>query len=124
MAEALISNKILPFTLKGRLLGGAMFHASIRQTPYGIIAYIADEDLVGRAFVDEERQVYVIVSEKNYGGALIGEKEAEQVLAQADYLVLTGERIVNLAVKAGIVHPDSILYVKGIPHAHVIKMRM
>ncbi len=110
--------------VRDRLLGGVMFLASIRQTPYGIIAYIADEDLVGRAFVDEERQVYVIVSEKDYGGALIGEKEAVHVLVQADYLVLTGKRIINLAVKAGIVHPDSILHVKGVPHAHVIKMRM
>ncbi|MCE4609282.1 MAG: DUF424 family protein [Desulfurococcales archaeon] len=99
-----------------------MFHISIYKTPYGTMLFAADEELVGKAFYDEERKIALLVSEKLYGDKLVEEADLVKLMREASVLVLTGERTVEIAVKLGLVHPDAILYVRNVPHAHVYKM--
>jgi len=35
---------------------------------------------------------------------------------------LVGERIVNQAIEAGIVHPEAVIYLSGVPHALIVKI--
>ncbi len=106
------------------LRGGAsiLFYVNMLRTPHGVMAFISDEDLVGRAFVDDANQRILIVSEQVYGGNLVSEEDARQILEKADILVLTGERIVSIAIQMGFAHPDSVLRIKGVPHVHVYKL--
>ncbi|MEB3766108.1 MAG: DUF424 family protein [Desulfurococcales archaeon] len=99
-----------------------MFHISIYKTPYGTMLFAADEELVGKAFYDEERKIALLVSEKLYGDKLVEEADLVKLMREASVLVLTGEKTVEIAVKLGLVHPDAILYVRNVPHAHVYKM--
>ncbi len=99
-----------------------MFHASLYKTPHGTMLFATDEELLGKAFYDEERQIALIISENIYGKKLVDEAEMTRLLLETEILVLAGEKIVNLAIRLGLVHPDAVLYVKGVPHAHVYKL--
>ncbi len=84
--------------------------------------FAADEELVGKAFYDEDRKIALLVSEKLYGDKLVEEADLVKLMYEASVLVLTGKKTVEIAVKLGLVHPDAVLYVKNVPHAHVYKM--
>ncbi|MEB3760647.1 MAG: DUF424 family protein [Desulfurococcales archaeon] len=99
-----------------------MFHISIYKTPYGTMLFAADEELVGKAFYDEDRKIALLVSEKLYGDKLVEEADLVKLMYEASVLVLTGKKTVEIAVKLGLVHPEAVLYVKNVPHAHVYKM--
>ena len=99
-----------------------MFYVNVVQTPHGVMAFIADEELVGRAFVDQEEQRILIVSESLYAKDLVEEEDVRKIMERADVLVLTGERTISIALELGFAHPDSILRVKGVPHVHVYKL--
>ncbi len=84
--------------------------------------FAADEELVGKAFYDEDRKIALLVSEKLYGDKLVEEADLVKLMYEASVLVLTGKKTVEIAVKLGLVHPEAVLYVKNVPHAHVYKM--
>ncbi len=87
----------------------------------GIMAAIADEEVMGKAAYDDETGASIIVSEDFYGGELVDEWEAESILREAEVLVLAGDRIIERAVRLGLVHPDSILKIGGLSHVQVFK---
>jgi hypothetical protein len=99
-----------------------MYYAKVMELGGGMImAAIADEDVIEKAVRDERSGVQILVPRSFYGDKLISEAEAVQLLEMADVLVLTGNNIVEKAIRLGFVHPDSVLEVKGIKHVQVFK---
>jgi len=98
-----------------------LYYARVLETEHGLMAIIADEEVMGRAVIDEERGVRIIVSREFYGDRLVEEGEALRLLEEASILILTGDRIIRRAVQLGLVHPESILEIKGLKHVHVYK---
>jgi hypothetical protein len=99
-----------------------MIVAAVYDTLHGRMALITDEELVGKSRFDQERGIILMLPESIYKGKLVTEEEAREIMLSASILVVTGERSVQLAVELGLVHPDSITMVKGIPHAYVYKI--
>ena len=102
---------------------GLLYYARVMNANGLMMAAIADEEVYGKAVIDDDTGVAVIVSEEFYGGNVIEEDEAARLLEAADILVLAGRRIISKAVKMGLVNPDSIMEVKGIQHVQVYKFR-
>ena len=92
------------------------------ETPYGLMVLLTDEELVGRSYYDEERRIALMISESVHGGELVDEEEAVKALRSASIIIVTGERSVDLAIREGYLHPDSVLNVGGVPHAHIYKI--
>ena len=42
--------------------------------------------------------------------------------AQADILNLVGKTVVDAAIEKGIVHPEAVIVISGIPHVQVMRM--
>ncbi len=58
---------------------------------------------------------------KFYGSAVVGLTEAVVLMVGADMLNLVGKRIVEAAIANGLVHPDAVITIAGVPHVQVMK---
>ncbi|MFO7678064.1 MAG: DUF424 family protein [Thermoplasmatota archaeon] len=79
-----------------------------------------DEELLGKKFVQGKRQIDV--SNNFYKGDRISVETLKKYLKCATIANLVGAKTVDCAVKMGIIDPDCILVIKGIPHAQMIRM--
>ena len=79
-----------------------------------------DEDLIGKTF--REGRLRLSLEPSFYGDTVLGLGEALALLDQADILNLVGKSVIDAAVVKGIVHPDAVIVISGIPHVQVMRM--
>ncbi len=84
------------------------------------VVAICDEELLGKKF--QEGDVVLHLNEEFFKGFLATLDEAMHHARNAPIVVLAGEASVDRAVKEGLVHPDAILRVCGVPYAQVIRL--
>jgi len=80
---------------------------------------ICDAELLGVKLV--EKNIVLHVDERFYGGQLVPLSIAIREASTATILNLVGENTVQAAIKAGLVHPQAVLRVAGVPHAQTVK---
>jgi len=85
-----------------------------------IVVGACDEHLLGKKFIEGKFQIDV--AKKFYEGRRIDIKTFEKYLTDATIANLVGEETVKCAIKLGLVNPDCILKIKGVPHAQMIRM--
>ena len=79
-----------------------------------------DENLLGKKFMEGKLQIDV--ARNFYKGELIDKKTLEKYLVDATIANLVGKETVKCAINMGLVNPDCILKIKGIPHAQMVRM--
>ena len=79
-----------------------------------------DEDCIGRTF--REGRLRLAPETKFYGSAVVGVAEAVALMIGADILNLVGRRIVDAAIANGLVHPDAVIRIAGVPHVQAMKL--
>ena len=84
------------------------------------IVAMCDQDLLGVKLVDGKLVLHV--NERFYGGQLVPLSYAMSKAREATILNLVGESVVNAAIKEGLVHPEAVIRVAGVPHAQAVKM--
>jgi hypothetical protein len=89
----------------------------IRYEGECIIA-ICDEEILGERFQEGERQIHI--TESFYKGELVSLEEGLRALERATIANIVGERIVEGALKARIIHENGILRIQNIPHAQLV----
>lgn len=94
------------------------FIVATRQSPHGILIVVTDQSLVGKKFVEGNKQLDLTL--QFYSGETKTIEEVKQLFRDARHLHLTGEEIVALGVSLDYVDPERILRVEGIPHAEVV----
>src|SRR5438132_642750 len=57
-----------------------------------------------------------------YGSAVVGLTEAVVLMVGADMLNLVGRKVVDAAINNGLVHPDAVITIAGVPHVQVMKL--
>jgi hypothetical protein len=57
-----------------------------------------------------------------YEGQILTPEETMQEIRNGTTVNLLGEKIVGQALKAGLIHPEAVLYVSGIPHALIVRI--
>ncbi len=86
---------------------------------YRKIVAISDPELLGKKFVEGNLQLDL--KESFYGGEELSEREATEIIkcAKADDAVfnIVGEKSINLSIDIGIIGPEGLIRVQGIPHA-------
>lgn len=86
-----------------------------------VMVALCDEDLLGSKF--SSRGLTLHVNPEFYGGELVGEEEAIEALKSATIANIVGVKSVELALREGIVHEDSVVYIGGVPHVQMVKVR-
>jgi hypothetical protein len=100
--------------------GEPMVYMKILEVQGEKIVAICDEDLLGREL--REGDLVLHVNEAFYKGQLVPLSYAIQKAMEATVLNLVGENIVNAAIREGLIHPDAIIRVEGVPHAQAVRM--
>ena len=96
-----------------------MFSVKTFTSGEEVLLAACDEELLGKEFKDGKKRL--LVTEEFYGGRLVEEEELVSLLEMATIANLTGERVVGVAVKAGVVDPQCVLEIGGVPHAQMVR---
>lgn len=103
--------------------GGELVEPMVYMKVYNVrgekLVAICDAELLGVKLV--EKDVVLHVDERFYGGELVPLSIAIREASTATILNLVGKNTVQAAIKAGLVHPQAVLRVAGVPHAQTIR---
>ncbi len=85
-----------------------------------ILIGACDQELVGKKFVDGKFQIDV--NKEFYGGRIISIEALINYLKEATIANLVGKNAVECAIKIGLIDPECVIKIKGIPHAQMVRM--
>jgi hypothetical protein len=94
----------------------------VKSTNHGRETLVAccDAELLGEIL--EGGRAPFKVSEGFYRGILMEAEEALEFIKRGTIVNLVGQRIVEAAIGAKLVHPEAILYLGKIPHAQIVQL--
>jgi hypothetical protein len=95
-----------------------MMYVNIYQKEGETLVAACDKEVLGRSF--KEGKLRIDVSAGFYGGRLTSIDELEKLLSEATIANLTGNRVVDCAVKEGFIDEERVLEISGIKHAQLI----
>ncbi|MFH8080494.1 MAG: DUF424 family protein [Candidatus Aenigmatarchaeota archaeon] len=96
-----------------------MFWSKVYKVKDQIVVAICDEELIEKTLDFEDTKFHI--SRKFYGGKIINEDEALNLLENSNIGNLVGERIVSLAIKKKYIAEENIIIISGVPHAQYIQ---
>lgn len=79
-----------------------------------------DEELLGEVLRDGK--IVFKIGEEFYKGPKIPVNEAVELMRDSTIVNMVGPNIVQKAIEQGLVHPEAVLNICGIPHAQIIKI--
>lgn len=86
----------------------------------GLLLAACDRELLGRRFA--EGVLRLEVSRPFYEGEAVEKRIFLEAMNLATVLNLVGKVTVGLAIEAGVVDPETVLHIQGVPHAQVVKV--
>jgi uncharacterized protein len=97
-----------------------MISVKVYQQGNDMIIGACDEHLLGKKF--RRGKLQIDVAKRFYDGERIDRKTLETFLREATIANLVGKETVACAIDLGLVDPNCILKIKGVPHAQVVQM--
>jgi hypothetical protein len=97
-----------------------MISVKVYQQGDDMIIGACDEHLLGKKF--RRGKLQIDVAKRFYDGERIDRKTLETFLREATIANLVGKETVACAINLGLVDPNCILKIKGVPHAQVVQM--
>ena len=79
-----------------------------------------DEELIGKVL--EEGKYYLEVRKDFYDGDRVEPDAFKKFLKDATIANLVGKLAVKCAIEMGLVDPDCVIKIKGVPHAQMVRM--
>jgi len=79
-----------------------------------------DEKLLGKKF--EEGKFQIDVKKDFYEGEKVNSDILKKYLKSATIANLVGKETIKCAVELGLIDPDCVIKIKGIPHAQMVRM--
>lgn len=81
---------------------------------------MCDANILGKTL--KQGKIVFRIRGEFYKGALVSLEEAMDLIQQSTIVNMIGRRIVKKAVEKGLVHPDAVLEIAGVPHAQIVKV--
>jgi len=88
-----------------------------------VIIAICDKEILGKKFEDKEKGIKFEVKESFYKGSKMKLEDTLELFEKASILNIVGVKIVEKAVRKGFIKPSGIIWIAGIPHAQLVKVR-
>lgn len=98
----------------------AAVYANMQQHGEYVILAICDAELLGQVLC--EGKIVFKVSEAFYKGSKMSVEEAIALVKTSNIVNMVGRQTVKKAIEKGLVHPEAILNISGVPHAQIVKM--
>ena len=84
-----------------------------------VLLAICDADLLGKTL--REGNIVFEVRKNFYEGFKMRVETAIDLIAQSTVVNLVGHHTVRKALERGLIHPEAIITISGIPHAQIVK---
>ena len=97
-----------------------MISIKIYKQGKDLLVGACDEKLLGKKFEDGKFQIEV--KKDFYGGKRVTSEILKTYLVEATIANLVGQETIKCAIEAGIIDPDCVIKIKGIPHAQMVRM--
>jgi len=97
-----------------------MISIKIYKRGNDILIGACDENLLGKKFQDGKFQIDV--KKEFYDGQRVKPKSFLKYLEEATIANLVGSETIKCAIKIGLIDPESVIKIKGIPHAQMVRM--
>ncbi|TRO52598.1 DUF424 family protein [Candidatus Bathyarchaeota archaeon] len=85
-----------------------------------VLLAACDEGLLGEVL--REGKIVFKIGEEFYKGPKMPVNEAVELMRDSTIVNMVGPNIVQKAIEQGLVHPEAVLNICGIPHAQIIKI--
>jgi hypothetical protein len=85
-----------------------------------VLLAVCDAELLGRVLRDGK--IVFEVRKDFYNGLKMSVTEAVDLMEQSTIVNMVGQNIVQKALERGLIHPDAILNISGVPHAQIVKL--
>lgn len=95
-------------------------YLNLRKQGKSTVLAICDAELLGKT-LNEGKMVFE-VKEEFYKGIKTTLEEAIILIRQSTIVNMIGKRIVKKAVEKGLIHPEAVLDISGVPHAQIVKV--
>jgi len=95
-------------------------YINLRRLGKRVLLAICDVDMLGKTLKHET--IVFQIREEFYKGSLVSLEEAIDLIKQSTIVNMVGRRIVKKALEKGLVHPDAVLEIEGVPHAQIVKL--
>jgi hypothetical protein len=101
-------------------IGNQMISVKVYRQGDDVVIGACDEHLLGKKF--RKGKLQIDVAKRFYDGERIDRKTLESFLRDATIANLVGTETVTVAIDLGLIDPDCILKIKGVPHAQIVHM--
>ena len=95
-------------------------YAKLSKCGKHVLLAACDEELLGKTLKDGK--IVFKVGKEFYKGSKMPVDEAIELMEESTVVNLVGANIVNKAIEQGMVHPEAVLNICGVPHAQIVKM--
>ena len=90
-----------------------------RDSKCSLVA-ICDQELLDKTF--REGRLKLEIKKEFYSDRCCSIKKAIDILYKATQANLVGNKIVNAAIKHGLIDPRAVIQIDGIPHVQIMKL--
>lgn len=98
----------------------AEVYVNLRKHGQFVVLATCDCELLGKVLRDGK--MVFEVHEEFYKGYKVTLDEAIELCKQSTIVNMVGHYIVGKAVEEGLVHPEAILKISGVPHAQIVRI--
>lgn len=95
-------------------------YAKMRKWGQCVLLATCDAELLGKIL--REGKIVFEIHEQFYKGPKMTVEEVIDLMEQSTIVNMVGHKIVKKAIEKGLVHPDAVLRISGVPHAQIVKM--
>jgi len=93
---------------------------NVRRWGKHTVLATCDAELLGKVLRDG--RIVFEVREEFYKGLRVSVEEAVDLMRQSTVVNMVGECVVGRAIEEGLVHPEAVLRISGVPHAQIVRM--
>lgn len=97
-----------------------MISIKIYRQGNDILLAACDENLIGKTF--EEGKFQIEVKKDFYDGERVTPEILKKLLKDVTIANLVGDETIRHAIEIGLIDPECVIKIKGIPHAQMVKM--
>jgi len=95
-------------------------YAKLQKCGEHVLLAACDEELLGKTLKDGK--IIFKIHEEFYKGPKMAVEEAVVLIEESTIVNMVGENIVKKAIERGLVHPEAVLNICGVPHAQIVKI--
>ncbi len=95
-------------------------YANVQKWGQYVILATCDAELLGKIL--REGKIVFEIHERFYKGPKMTVEEVTALMEQSTIVNMVGHNVVKKAIEKGLVHPDAVLNISGVPHAQIVKM--